>query len=159
MTCEQVEELIDAVAGGEIPATEAFSAHVQTCPPCAAGLAAATQLERALRAAPAISAPPRFTPAVLARIRKERWLADQQMDWVFNLTIAVAIAMIAIGSLALLNSGGVAAAIMSFSAMVAQAVTEERSAQVQPPLWAYVTVFVLMGTSLLVWGWAESDKS
>ena len=157
MTCARAEELIEAIAADEEPAPEEFRAHVETCARCAGSLAAAVRLERALRAAPNLSPPPRFTPSVIARVRRERWRADQQVDWVFNIAVAIAVVLIALGAVALFNAGSVTAGIMSFARTVAEAAMEEPSEQPKPALWTYLLVCALMATSLLVWRWAEKE--
>ena len=158
MTCARAEELIEAIAGGDDPAPDEFRAHVETCARCAGSLAAAVRLERALRAVPSVSAPPRFTPSVIARVRRERWRADQQVDWVFNIAVGIAVVLIALGAVVLFNAGSVTAGIMSFARAVAEAAMEEPSEQPKPALWTYLLVCALMATSLLVWRWAEKEQ-
>lgn len=158
MTCERAEELIESIAGGDGPAPEDFRAHVETCARCAASLAAAVRLERALRAAPIPSPPSRFTASVIARVRRERWRADQQVDWVFNIAMAIGVAVIALGAVAMFNAGSVTAGIMSIAATVAEAATADSAEPPRPALWSYLLVCALMATSLLVWRWAEKAR-
>jgi hypothetical protein len=155
MTCESAEELIESVAAGEMPAPPAFRAHVETCARCAGTLAAAARLERALRAVPVLAPPPRFTASVLARVRKERWRADQQVDWVFNIAVAIAVTVIGLGAFAVFNAASVTAGIMSIAARVAEMATQDPAEPPPPALWSYLLVCALMATSLLVWRWAE----
>lgn len=155
MTCERAEELIESIAGGDGPAPEDFRAHVETCARCAGSLAAAVRLERALRAGPVLSPPPRFTAAVLARVRRERWRADQQVDWVFNIAVAIAVTVIALGAFAVFNAASVSTGIMSIAARVAELATQDSAEPPPPALWSYLLVCALMATSLLVWRWAE----
>lgn len=157
MTCDIAEESIDAVASGE-PVAEAVRVHIESCARCAASLAMATRIDRALRAAPAVRPPERFTTSVIARIRRERWRADQHIDWVFNLAVGLAIAVVAVGGLALLNSGSVTAWIVSMSTLIAEGLTREAPAQAPPPLWSYVLACGLLGTAVAVWRWAEGPK-
>lgn len=158
MTCERAEDLIESIAVGDGPAPEDFRAHVESCARCAASLAAAIRLERALRAAPVPSPPSRFTHAVLARVRRERWRADQQVDWVFNIAMAIGITVIALGAVAMFNAGSVTAGIMSIAATVAEAATADPAEPPRPALWSYLLVCGLMATSLLVWRWAEKAR-
>jgi anti-sigma factor RsiW len=157
MTCDRVEELIESIAGGDGPAPEDVRAHVETCARCAGSLAAAVRLERALRAAPALSPPPRFTASVLARVRRERWRADQQVDWAFNIAVAIAVTVIALGAFAVFNAASVTAGIMSAAARVAELATQDPAEPPPPALWSYVLVGALMATSLMVWRWAEKE--
>src|SRR5687768_12105798 len=103
MTCKDVEEGIEAVAAGDQAADRAFVAHVETCVRCAAALAGARRIEEALAARPIPVAPPRFAAAVASRIRRDYWRSEQQVDWMFNVAIAVALIAIAGGTLALVN--------------------------------------------------------
>jgi hypothetical protein len=104
-----------------------------------------------------ITAPADFTATVLARVRRERWRADQQVDWVFNIAVAAGIVLIALGAVAMFNSGSVTAGILSFGAAVAEAASQDATPQPKPALWSYVLACALMGTSLLVWRWAEKN--
>ena len=87
MTCREVQESIEAIAAGDEPATGAFRAHVETCARCAAALATARRIEESLAARPAPAAPARFAATVVARIRREHWRAEQQVDRMFNIAV------------------------------------------------------------------------
>lgn len=156
MTCAEVQDLVEAVAAGEAPADAAFREHVETCVACAAALASARAIEAALASRPALSAPPRFEAAVAARIRHASWRAEQQVDRAFNLVVAVGVLAIVGGALALLNVADVTAGISAAAGSLAAAVSQPVSTADQtPPLWAYLLGCALLGTSLLVWRWAE----
>jgi len=160
MTCRDVQDLIEAVAAGDVPAGEAFRAHVETCVVCAAALASARAIEVALAARPAPAAPARFEALVAARIRNERWRAEQQVDRAFNVAVALGVLAILGGALALFNIGSVTGAIASAAGTLATAAAQPVSDTVNqaPPLWSYMLGCALLGTSLLVWRWAEGSK-
>jgi hypothetical protein len=156
MTCAEVQELVEAVAAGDAAADAAFREHVETCVACAAALASARAIEGALAARAAIAAPPGFEAAVAARIRHEHWRAEEQVDRAFNLVVAVGVVAIVAGALALFNVAGVTAAISAAAGSLAAAASPPVSSTDQsPPLWAYLLGCALLGTSLLVWRWAE----
>lgn len=158
MTCGEAEALIEAIAGGETPATDGFRSHVESCPRCAGALSAAMRLEQALRAWPAPSAPPSFRGDLLVRVRRERWQMDQRLDWAFNAAIAVAVAIVALGAVALFNAGTVTAGIISVTGTLVSAASPDAGGQTAPPTWSYLLACGLLGTSLLVWKWAEGSK-
>lgn len=160
MRCRDVQDLIESVAAGDEAADAAFRAHVETCVTCAAALASARAIEAALASRPAPAAPARFEAAVSARIRHERWRAEQQVDRAFNLAVAIGVVAIAGGALALFNLASVTAAIASAAASLAAAAAQPVAATAEPgpPLWSYVLGCALLGTSLLVWRWAEGAR-
>ena len=161
MTCREVEDLVEAVAAGDLSADAAFRAHVETCVTCAAALASAVAIEAALAARPAPAAPVRFDRAVAARIRHERWRAEQQVDRAFNAFVIVGVLAMAAGALALFNLASVAAAIATAAGTLSTALSQpvSRSAEQALPLWAYGLGCALLGTSVLVWRWAENPKT
>src|SRR3954468_14959343 len=118
MTCEDVEIVIEALAAGELPASQAVERHLETCTRCAAALAGARVVERELAGWPVAAAPPRFTEAVIARIHRERWRYEEHLDRAFNLTIAVGVIAVLAALLALLNLGMVAGALLNVAAAV-----------------------------------------
>jgi anti-sigma factor RsiW len=160
MTCRDVHDLIEPVAAGDMPAGDEFRAHVETCVACAAALASARAIEAALAARPAALAPARFEALVAARLRHDRWRAEQQVDRAFNVAVALGVLAILGGTLALFNIGSVTSAIASAAGTLAAAASQPVSsaADQTPSLWSYMLGCALLGTSLLVWRWAEGSK-
>lgn len=161
MNCREVQDSIEAVAAGDEPVSSAFRAHIEACPACAALLATARRIEDALAARPAPAAPPRFTAAVTARIRGELWRAEQQVDRMFNVAVAVGIVAITAGALALFNIGSVMTALAAAAEVLTNAATRQGSRttmQGTPAMWTYLLAAGLLGTSLLVWRWAEAPR-
>ena len=106
MTCKMALELVEPIASGDLEPDAAARAHFESCPQCAAALATARQREAVLAGRAAPAAPERFTSSVLQRIRRERWRAEQHVDRLFNVAIAVALVLITSGILALMNMSG-----------------------------------------------------
>ena len=159
MTCAAFDEIVEAIVAGDEVESEAARAHRTGCPRCAAAFAAAQAVERALAARPVAVAPPRFTAAVLARIRSERWLADQRVDRVFNAAMIVGVLGIVGGSLALLNLGSVTASIVAFASLTADVFSQPRQATaVALPMWVYALGGALLATSAYIWRWAEGAR-
>lgn len=157
MTCREVEERIEAVASGDELATDAFRLHVEGCIRCAAALAMARRIEDALTASPP-AAPARFTAAMLARLRSERWQSEQQVDRLFNAALAVGIIAVVGGILALFNVGGVIAAVGTTTQTLGRLATEA-SHQALPAMSTYALAAGLLGVTLLAWWIAERRLS
>jgi ABC-type uncharacterized transport system permease subunit len=156
MTCAEVQDLIEAVAAGDVPLAGELAAHVAACRGCAAALEAASEIERALIESPVPAVPARFVQDVLQAVRRERWHYEQRVDRAFNLTIAAGVGVVVVAVVSLLNVGSVAQLLMS--AMDALSEVSE------PPVWpasvgasrAVVWLATLMvATGLGVWWWAE----
>jgi anti-sigma factor RsiW len=160
MTCREVQELVEALASGEVLPDHAFRGHLETCVACAAALASARSIEAALASRPAPQAPARFEAAVAARIRRERWRAEEQVDRAFNVAVALGVLAIVGGALALFNLASVTAAIASAAGTLAATAWHPVAPAMdqRPPLWSYLVAFALLGTSLFVWRWAEGSN-
>jgi len=158
MTCHQVLELVDAIAGGDAEVTPDLRAHVETCPTCAAALASARRIELALSAREAPSAPATFTASVIGRIRRERWRSEQQVDRLFNVAIAAALLLVLGGVGALLNVGSVISA--AAGAWSVLSVFSDQVARDAVPLVAtYTAAGGLLVSVLGMWWWAERRLS
>jgi len=110
MTCATALDLVEAIAAGEVLVDAEMRLHIETCPRCAAALAAARIVESALAAREAPEAPERFVSMVLQRIRREGWQTEQQVDRFFNVAVVAALVLVIGGIAALMNLGGVLAA-------------------------------------------------
>jgi anti-sigma factor RsiW len=158
MTCQEMDERIEAIAAGDEPAGAALLAHIEACPGCAAALARARAIEAALAARPVPAAPARFAAAVTSRIRREYWRSEQQVDRMFNVAVAAGLIAVAGGTLALVNLSAVTDAIaVGLSALNALA-TEQGGAtatQAAPAFSTYLLGGGFLVTAVLVWSWAE----
>lgn len=158
MTCDDVIDLVEAIAGGDAEVTPDLRAHVETCPTCAAALASARRIELALSAREAPLAPVTFTAAVSGRIRRERWRSEQQVDRLFNVAIAAAILLVIGGAVAMLNVRSVMiAATGAWS--VLSVFSGEVAAQALPVLATYAAAGALLVSVLGMWWWAERRLS
>jgi len=155
MTCEQVLESIEAVAAGDEPADAAFDAHLAGCPSCAAALATARAIERTLASSPAVGAPERFSQSVLARIRRDRWREEQQVDRAFHAAIGIAIVAMLAAAVSLWNLSGVVRLVL----LAIETMSEVSQASAEPgtnhPILALGLPAALFATALAVWWWAE----
>jgi hypothetical protein len=162
MSCQEMDERIEAVAAGDEPAGAAFLAHVDGCARCAAALARARAIEEVLAARPVPAAPPRFAAAVTSRIRREYWRSEQQVDRMFNIAIAAALIAIAGGTLALVNLSAVMDGMAAgFAAL--NALAEEQggaaAAHAVPAFSTYLLAGGFLVTAVLVWSWANKSAS
>ncbi len=158
LTCVDVLDLVDAIASGDVEPGGDVRRHLETCARCAASLATARRIEALLVARPAPPAPAQFGDTVRRRIGRERWRAEQSVDWLFNIAIAAGIAIIVSGFAALMNLqailGGAAAAwsvVAAFGGDVAR--------QAAPTVATYVAAFGLLMSTLAIWWWAERRLS
>jgi hypothetical protein len=154
MTCKEIADLIEPIAAGEFEASAEARAHFESCPSCARMLATARRLEATLIAYRPPPVPDRFVATVLQRIRRERWRMEQNVDFLFNAAIVVALLIVAGGIFALMNVSGVVAAssgawtqLSEISAVIAR--------QMAPAINTYIAAAGLLLTALLMWWWAE----
>jgi anti-sigma factor RsiW len=154
MTCADIENRIDAIVAGDAVADESFRSHLEGCVRCSASLALARRVEQALQARPAPAPPATFTAATLARLRRERWQSEQQMDRVFNTFLLVGGAVVVAGIAALLNLGGLAAAVTGTVEFLGRSGARP-PAETIPTVTTYLLGSAFLGTAVLVWWWAE----
>lgn len=79
----------------------------------------------------------------------------------FNVAVAVAVVAIAGGAIALFNIESVMTAVAAAAAVLSDATTQPASrtaVQGAPAMWTYLVAAGLLGTSLLVWRWAETPR-
>jgi anti-sigma factor RsiW len=158
MTCRDVLELVEAIAAGDIEPDAALRAHIESCPQCASALASARRIESLLESRPAPAAPARFTPAVLQRIRREQWRTEQNVDRLFNIAMAVAVLLVAGGTLALFNLGGLLSLVGS-AWQVASGMGSTAARSAAPSLNTYIAAAALLASALGMWWWADRTLS
>jgi anti-sigma factor RsiW len=152
--CRRVSDAIEAVAAGDLVPDETLRAHLESCPRCAAALAAARRIEMLLSSAEPPRAPARFTPQVMTRIHRDRWRAEEHVDRIFNVAIAAALLLVAGGVAAILNVGAVMnATAVGWSALTAA--SAEAARQIAPFLATYLAAAGLLASALGMWWWAE----
>jgi anti-sigma factor RsiW len=154
VTCRDTLHLVEAIAAGDLEVTDDVRAHLETCPGCAAELAAARRVEALLQARWAGEPPAKFASAVLARIREDRWRSEQRVDRIFNVAIAASL-LVLLGSLAAVtNIGGVLAGSTWIWSALANASGRMLNAAA-PALLTYVGAAGLFMSALAMWWWAE----
>ena len=154
MNCTQAIELVEPIAAGELDVNEDVRAHLESCPGCASALAAARRIDAGLAARPAPPAPERFEWIVLQRIRRDRWRAEEHVDRLFNLAMAVSLVLVVGGVLALMNVGALVATVSGMWAVVS-ASGGEALRNAAPTVSTYVAAAGLLLSALAMWWWAD----
>ena len=153
--CDQVLELVDAVASGDEALTPQLAAHIEGCGGCARALERARRIERLLQARPVVPPPAQFTQRTVARVRRDRWQREQLFDRVFNAMLGVAVLAIAGVVLLLVSNTGVSDVAGDIIDTVgSQSVAFARAAA--PSLPMYAAAAALIATALGLWWWAEN---
>jgi predicted anti-sigma-YlaC factor YlaD len=154
--CDEVLELIEPIAAGDVTPEGRLEAHLASCRDCRAALEDARRVEALLRGQPAPVPPPHFTARTMSRLRRERWRSEKAVDLGFNVALAaVAIAVVAGGWLLLRFSGFNVVGPDAID-LIGQGATTlvHRGLSVIP---AYAGAAVLLGAALGLWWWAERD--
>ena len=153
MTCEELDDLIEAIVEGD-PVAPAAEAHLAGCARCRARVELSRAIGRLLlsreRPAPADG----FTAQVLRRVRQERWRVEQAVDAGFNLAIAAGVIVLGCGAVALLWSLGLVSIDLAALATATRTMapwTAELAGQAQ----TLVLAALLLATALALWWWVE----
>jgi predicted anti-sigma-YlaC factor YlaD len=155
MTCDAADSHLEAMAAGEaVPAD--VRAHVSECARCARQLALAGDLERMLPQIEPVAPPPRFTPALMSRLQRERWRREQSLDLWFNLAIAAGLLCVATGVWLLFNVSGLSTVVGQTAGAFGQGL-DVLGTLLAPALSTYATAAGLLTTALALWWWAESS--
>jgi hypothetical protein len=154
MTCHELDERIEALAAGDETPTDQVRAHLDGCVRCQAALAQARQIERLLAARPVQAPPARFTEAVAAHVRRERWESEQALDRWFNVIVAACVLLAAAGLWLLANVSGMAAVGADAGRLMREGagIAAERLARDLP---TYVAATGILLSSVAIWWWAE----
>jgi anti-sigma factor RsiW len=157
VTCHQLDELIEAIAEGDLPPGDA-EAHMAACQRCAASLTLARALDRTLAAREVPVPPAGFTGRVMQQVGQERWRTEQIVDFGFNVAIAIGVGLIAIGGVALAYAFG--------WLTVDRPTLEALGTAVQPwlsrladDLRTVVLAALLLTSALALWWWVEGESS
>ena len=157
MTCDEVEDIVEAVAAGDLPVDAALVAHLDGCPRCAAALGTARRIESYFATQPAVTAPEEFTRMVLQRIRRERWQSEEQVDRLFNVAMVAAGLLLVLGAAVLFNLSA-ALQIAATASQLLTAAGEQALRQVAPAVGTYVAATALLVSALGMWWWAETSQ-
>jgi predicted anti-sigma-YlaC factor YlaD len=154
MTCQELDDRIEALAAGDEAVTPAIQAHLDACASCREALSLARAIEWHLSAQPAPAVPDRFVPNVLARVRRARWQSERRLDLAFNAVLALAV-IVAVGGLyAILTVTGVSVVAADVGRMFVGGFSEAiRLAY--PQLRLYTAATVLAASCFALWWWAE----
>jgi anti-sigma factor RsiW len=156
MFCDQVVELLEPIAAGDLAPDEGVQRHLATCARCAAALAAARRVDQLLRARDVPAPPAQFTGRTLARIRRDRWRREQFFDAGFNVAIAAVLAGVVVGVWMIIDRSGLSAISRDIVDLFStEVVTVAR--QMAPSLSLYAGATALIATALAIWWWAERD--
>jgi anti-sigma factor RsiW len=154
MECRDAVEVVEAIAAGDMHVEAPAREHFETCTRCAAALASAQRLEEMLAARGAPAAPEGFTSTVLQRIRRERWRAEQQVDWLFNVAIATAVLLVVGGAFAIFNVDGLLSLTASGWELVKEG-SRGAARDAAPTVGTYLAAAALLLSALGTWWWAE----
>jgi hypothetical protein len=103
-------------------------------------------------------APANFTAAVVQRIRRDRWRAEQHVDRLFNLAIVFALLLVAGGIAAVLNVQAISTlAVSAWS--VAKDGLQETLTLAAPTLATYVAAAALLATAFGMCGGRSGNGS
>jgi predicted anti-sigma-YlaC factor YlaD len=154
MDCSAFDDLIEPLAAGEIAQTEEMRAHLASCAGCRQALARATELDRMLRSQAAPTVAPAFVASVMARVRRERWRAEQMLDVAFNAAVALAVVTGVGGLYALLTITGMAGVTADLVRLFVGA-TEQMVVRAAPQAWIYALTTGALVAGLAAWWWAD----
>ena len=154
MTCRDLLEQIEPIAEGDQVLDDAAREHLETCPGCAAALAAARQLETWLAARPEIAPPAKFTSLVQQRIRRERWRSEERVDRLFNVAMIFAAAVVITGAAFLFNMSA-AIELAATASRVFSTAGEELLRRAAPSVGTYVAATALLVSAFGMWWWAD----
>lgn len=156
MGCADLDELIEAIVDGEVVAAE-VDAHLASCAACRARVDHARALERLLRGREVPEPPAGFTMAVLQRVRRERWRAEQFVDAGFNAALVSGVVVVLGGAVGLLWSLGwlsidlaaLGAATATFAPWATRLLSEAQT---------LALAAALLSSALALWWWVEGSE-
>jgi hypothetical protein len=153
--CEEVDDLIEALADGE-PLPPDAAAHAGECATCQARLELARAVDRLLLAREVPAPPQAFTVHVMRLVQQERWRVEQFVDVGFNVAIAAGLIVVLGGAAGLLWSLGwfsvdaaaIAAAVTTFAPWTAELASQAQT---------LIVALVLLSAALALWWWVEGE--
>ena len=156
MFCDEVLEVVEAIAAGDVTADARVMIHMQSCAGCAAALAAARRVDDLLKERTSPAAPPQFTTRIMGRIRRDRWRRDQFLDLGFNFVVGVVLFVVLGGLWVLLSQSGLGG-ISQDAASVLGSAAFDLIHRAAPSLPLYLGASAIVAMALGVWWWAERD--
>jgi predicted anti-sigma-YlaC factor YlaD len=156
MSCDEMTDLIEPIAAGDLVPGASVEAHLASCAACRASVDRARVLERLLQERPAPTAPPQFTSRALARIRRDQWRREQWLDTGFNIVVASLVLAVVVALWLVIDRTGIVTLSNDAVDMIAQAtITLLRRIAPEVPLYAAATALIMAAVG--VWWWAERD--
>jgi anti-sigma factor RsiW len=155
--CEELDELIEALADGE-PVSPEVQAHLAACADCRVRVELARAMNRLLLAREVPAPPQAFTTQVMRRVQQERWRVEQYVDVGFNLAIAAGLLVVLGGATGLLWSLGWVSLDVAALATAVRTVapwTTELASQAQ----TVIVSAVLLSSALALWWWVEGGET
>jgi anti-sigma factor RsiW len=154
MDCSAFDDLIEPLVSGEIARTGEMRAHLDSCARCRRSLAQATELDRMLLSQAAPVPGPAFVASVMARVRRERWRAEQMLDVAFNAAVALAVVTGVGGLYALLTVTGMAGVTADLVRLFVDAAGQV-AVRAAPHAWIYALSTAALVAGLAAWWWAD----
>jgi predicted anti-sigma-YlaC factor YlaD len=155
VTCEHLEPLIEAIADESHVPDAGITAHLASCPACAARVAAARAIENLLASREVAQPSAAFTAAVMARVGQERWKTERVVDLSFNLLMAAAVVIILAAAGGLAWSLGIVSIRIDLEAIL-NVLGSEVSGRVISQVQTFVMAAALLTMALVLWWWAEA---
>jgi hypothetical protein len=156
MRCEDLDLSIEELAVAA-DADRDTTLHVESCALCQARLRLAHAIERSLESRERPDAPPRFTTSVMARVRRERWRAEQIVDTGFNIAVGFGVLFVLGGLAALawsLEWYSVSPAVLQ----VARDLSSQWIVRVQEQLAMMAIAAAILSSALVLWRWVEGGN-
>jgi len=153
--CDDLENLIEAIADDSLPLPAEDAAHVASCALCTARIERARSIESLLSVREVAPLPAAFTQAVMARVIQERWKAERAVDLGFNLAIAAGILVIVTAGAGLAWSLGMLSVTIDLDAIV-RALDAGATGRLLSQVQTVAMSAVLLTMALFLWWWAEA---
>ncbi len=158
MFCDEVLEVVEPIAAGELAPSPRIAEHLASCRGCAGALDSARRLDALLRARAAPVPPAHFSSRVMNGLRRARWRTEQMLDWGFNLALVAAGVVVVISLWVVMRRSGLTTVSSDAIELLGPGMVLF-ARRVTPSLPLYLGATALLGTALGVWWWAERDTA
>ncbi len=157
MFCDQVVELLEPIAAGDLGPTRAWTRHLASCVALRGGAGVgAPRRSSCCGREPCRPPPTQFTSRTLARIRRDRWRREQFFDAGFNVATVTVIGGVVLAVWMIMDRSGLSAISRDIVDLFStEVVTVAR--QMAPSVSLYAGATALIATALAIWWWAERD--